>query len=39
MKYIRIIFFVILISCSGNYDEEQNYGEYIRPIFWGNSGG
>ncbi len=39
MKHIRILLFVILISCSGNYDKEQNYGEYIRPIFWGNTEG
>ena len=39
MKYIRIILFVILKSCSDNYDEEKNYVEYIRSNLWGNSGG
>ena len=33
-----IILLMLIVSCSGNYDEEQNYGEYVPNIFMGSSG-
>jgi len=32
------IILLLIISCSGNYDDEQNYGEYVPKIFMGSSG-
>ena len=32
------IILLLFISCSGNYDDEQNYGEYVPKIFMGSSG-
>jgi len=32
------IMLLLIISCSGNYDDEQNYGEYVPKIFMGSSG-
>jgi len=33
-----IILLMLIVSCSGNYDEEQNYGEHVPKIFMGSSG-
>ena len=32
------IILLLIISCSGNFDEEQNYGEYVPKIFMGTTG-
>jgi hypothetical protein len=32
------IILILIVSCSGNYDDEQNYGEYVPEIFMGSSG-
>ncbi len=32
------IILILIVSCSGNYDQEQNYGEYVPKIFMGLSG-
>jgi len=31
------IILILIVSCSGNYDAEQNYGEYVPEIFMGSS--
>ena len=33
-----VIIFLLIVSCSGNFDEEQNYGEYVPKIFMGTTG-
>ena len=38
MKVRAIIFVLIFVLCSGNYDDKQNYGEYVPKIFMGSSG-
>ena len=32
------IILLLIISCSDNYDDEQNYGKYVPKIFMGSSG-
>ncbi len=32
------IILILIVSFSGNYDDEQYYGEYVPNIFMGSSG-
>ncbi len=38
MNIKLFILLILIFSCSGNYDQEQNYGEYVPKIFMGSSG-
>tara|TARA_B100001996_G_scaffold329805_1_gene277674 strand:- start:1246 stop:1365 length:120 start_codon:yes stop_codon:yes gene_type:complete len=38
MKLSLIKILILITTCSANYDEEQNFSEYVPKIFMGISG-